>query len=273
MSEAELLRRIGLDERPAPDAEGLRAVHRAFVANVPYEDLAVQLGEVGPLDAGAAASRMLSGGRGGYCFELNGVLGALLEALGFTVARHEGVVGEHGARAAGDPVNHLVLTVPAGGTTWLVDAGLGEGWLDPLALEPGRQASGAFTWSIERDGDGWWVDHHDLGSFTGVSFADARVTLDAFAGPHRRLSTDPASSFVQTLVVQRPADDRITTLRARTLRVDRPDGREERVLDDREDLGRTLEALGIDAVALGPRRLTRLWDAACAQHAAYRASP
>ena len=40
-----LLDRIGLAAMPAPDVDGLRELHRAYVGSVPYEDLAVQLGE------------------------------------------------------------------------------------------------------------------------------------------------------------------------------------------------------------------------------------
>ena len=268
---APLLRRLGLDEPPAPDVAGLWAVHRAFVATVPYEDLAVQLGEAGPLKVPALGRQMLRGGRGGYCFELNGVLGALLEALGFTVRRHRGVVGVPGGRAAGDPVNHLVLVVDAGGSSWVADAGLGEGWLDPLALEPGTQGTDALRWTLDREDDGgWWIAHHEWGSFQGVSVDPEPVGLDAFHGPHRRLSTDPSSSFVQTLVVQRPYDDHVVTLRARTLRADGPAHGEQRVLDDVDDLARTLDGVfGIDPGALGQERLGRLWGQACAQHEAW----
>src|SRR5664280_2032353 len=106
-----LLRRIGLTGRPAADAAGLRVVHRAFVSHVPYEDLAVQLGESEPLDPLALVQRVLRGGRGGYCFEANTVLQSLLEALGFAVERRQGIVGARDAHAAGAPTNHLALVV------------------------------------------------------------------------------------------------------------------------------------------------------------------
>ena len=38
----------------------------------------MQLGETGPLDEAALAARVLADGRGGYCFELNTLLAALL---------------------------------------------------------------------------------------------------------------------------------------------------------------------------------------------------
>ena len=268
-----LLARIGLRERPPATSEGLRAVHRAYLGRVPYEDLAIQLGETGPLDLEDVAQRVLHGGRGGYCFELNGLLGALLEALGFEVARHEAVVGPRGSDG---PVNHLALVAFAGGEAWLPEAGYGEGWMEPLPLQPGRHAGGTtrFEWSIEREGDGgWWVGQHEWGATDGIAIRPERVGLGAFSAHHERLSCSPDSSFVQTLVVQQPSDDAITTLRARTFSVVGPGVGERRTLEDVEDLAATLrDAFGIDPEALGERRLDVLWGRAWDQHAAWLAA-
>ena len=38
------LGRIGLTDRPPPTLEGLRALHRAHLAAIPYENFDVQLG-------------------------------------------------------------------------------------------------------------------------------------------------------------------------------------------------------------------------------------
>ena len=95
---------------PAADVDGLFTLHRAYLETVPYEDLAVQLGETGPLDFPLLASRV-SSGRGGYCFELNTVLAGLLRACGFEVTHHQAVVGGEGL------TNHMVLLVPIDGET------------------------------------------------------------------------------------------------------------------------------------------------------------
>jgi N-hydroxyarylamine O-acetyltransferase len=259
-----LLRRIGLDETPPADA----AVHRAFVGSVPYEALAVQLGECEPLDPAALVERMLAGGRGGYCFEINTVLLMLLEALGFSVERHQSIVGERDALERGEATNHLALVAATPeGERFIAEAGWGEGPLDPLPLAAGPVTAGAFTYGIERDGDGWWVTQHEHGSTPGFHFADAVATLADFAPHHHRLSTAPDSSFVKTLVVQRPADDRIATLRARTFFVDGPDRRERTVIDDAGTFATVLdERFGINPDALGPERMGRLWAQASAQH-------
>jgi N-hydroxyarylamine O-acetyltransferase len=270
---ARLLARIGLDRAPAPDAAGLRTVHRAFLSSVPYEALAVQLGESEPLHAQRLVEHMLAGGRGGYCFEINTVLLTLLRGLGFEVQRRRAIVGERSARTRGEPVNHMALVVRLpDGERFLADAGIGEGPLDPIPLREGPYASGPLSWLLERDGDGWWFDQHQWGAVPGFWMSDAPASLADFAAHHERQSTAPESSFVKTLVVQRPHADRIVTLRARTLHVDGPGVRARDVLPDAAAFAAALEReFGIDAGALGGARMARLWAQACAQHDAWLA--
>jgi N-hydroxyarylamine O-acetyltransferase len=259
-----LLARIGLDRAPAADAEGLRVLHRAYLARMPYEDLAVQLGETGPLDEAALAERVVRDGRGGYCFELNTLLAALLREVGFVVTRHQAVVGGEG------PVNHMALLVHLDGERWLADGGLGEGFIEPLPFREGRFSIGPLSYSLEREpGGSWWVGQHEWSSFSGFRMVEEDSPVSAFEVHHRRLATDPASSFMQTLVVQQPRDDRIVTLRARTLSSVGPAVDDKRVVGDRDELAAVLaDVFGITA---GGPRLDRLWAQAAAQHEAFLA--
>ena len=140
------------------------------------------------------------------------MLAALLRSVGFEVTHHQAVVGGEG------PTNHMVLLVLIDGETWIADAGLGEGFLDPLPLREGTYDDRAVHVTLEREPAGtWWMTHHEWGSFSGFRMAAEASPVIDFEPHHRRLATDPDSSFVQTLVVQKPLADRITTLRARTL--------------------------------------------------------
>jgi N-hydroxyarylamine O-acetyltransferase len=272
----ELLRHLGLQERPGvADGEALRVVHRAFLEGLAYDGLTAQLGEHGPLDPDALVQRTLTTHRGGYCFEINTILLTLLEALGFAMERREGLVDAREARAGGAPTNHLALVATtADGERFLCDAGWGEGPVEPVPLRAGAHVQGPLTWTLERDGDdGWWVSQHAWGSTPGFRFGDEAVDLASFAPHHERLATDPASSFVQTLVVQQPHADHVTTLRARTLTRKGPEHDERTVLTSRDAFGATLrETFGIDPDALGAARVARLWDNACAQHEAFVSS-
>jgi N-hydroxyarylamine O-acetyltransferase len=257
-----LLQRIGLSARPEADAAGLHTLHRAYLARVPYEDIAVQLGETAPLDEAALAARVSGDdGRGGYCFELNTVLAALLRGCGFVVTHHQAVVGGEG------PTNHMALLVHLDGERWLADAGLGEGFVEPLPFREGATAIGLFTYTLAReDGGTWWMGQHEWGSVGGFRMTEEESSVADFQAHHHRLAHDPESSFVKTLVVQSPREDRIVTLRARTLSSIGPAVDEKRVLE-REEFAAVLRATF--GITVAGERLERLWSQAAAQHEAF----
>ncbi len=218
---------------------------------------------------------MLAGGRGGYCFEVNTVLRTLLTSLGFEVERRQGIVGPRDAFTSGSPTNHmaLVATTPEG-ERFIVEAGRGDGFLDPLPLAEGTWQPGGFPWSVERDGDGWWVvAEHGFTSTPGFRFADEPATLDDFAPHHHRLSTAPDSSFIGTLVVQQPQEGSIVTLRARTLSALGP-GIDETRGAPRAGCAwpqRCGSASASTPTRWEPKRMARLWRNASAQHDAFTA--
>ena len=258
-----LLKRIGLRSLPEADLDGLYTVHRAYLDAVPYEDLAVQLGETGPLDFAMLASRVISG-RGGYCFELNTVLAGLLRACGFEVTHHQAVVGGEG------PTNHMVLVVDVAGSPWIADAGLGEGFLEPLPLREGSTEIGPFSYGLRRESeDTWWMAQHEWSSFSGFRMQVESSLVAEFEEHHHRLATSPESSFVKTVVVQKPSADRITTLRARTLSVVGPAVDTKHVVASVDEFSSTLST--VFGIEICGERLERLWSQACGQHEEYLA--
>jgi len=130
------LARIGLNA-PRADAEGLRALQAAHLRAFPFENLDPLLGKVPDLSPAALWAKLVVGRRGGYCFELNGLLGQALEALGFPARRvmarvRRGLVP--GART------HLAWVVTLDGSEWLADAGFGgPAPVFPLLLEHGLE--------------------------------------------------------------------------------------------------------------------------------------
>ncbi|MFW5416779.1 arylamine N-acetyltransferase [Nocardiopsis sp. CNT-189] len=250
------LARLGRTGPRTPDASTLRALHRAQLASVPYENLDIQLGRTEPLSSAGVLAKITAPGRGGYCYELNGAFALLLEALGFQVARVIAAVGRKDDPA---PVwgNHLALLVRAGGTTWIADTGLGDGFTDPLPLRPGRHTQGPFTYEVERLADGeWWVGHHEWGAVPGYRMRTEPLPLSAFAPHHLRQSTSPESSFVQTLIVQRPLPDRTLTLRGTALTTDGPGGKHRLLLPDQAAFETALSTrFGIPTASLDTARL------------------
>ena len=84
------LDRIGFQGVPRPDLATLRALHRGHALAISYENLDVQLGRPMTTDPAAAFDKLVHGRRGGWCYEMNGVLGAVLSEIGFKVTRLAG---------------------------------------------------------------------------------------------------------------------------------------------------------------------------------------
>ena len=204
----------------APSVDALARLHRAHVERVPYETTWLHMGEPWTVDAMASVQRIAHGGRGGYCFHVNGAFSVVLEALGYHVTRHVGGVHDAGAPTAPALGNHLVLmvhdlpTVDNPDGHWLVDAGLGDGLYEPLPLIPGDYRQGPFTFRLAAEADGGWhLDHDELGSFAGVAITAEPVGMSRFEERHHVLSTSPQSSFARTATVQRRHADGVDILR------------------------------------------------------------
>jgi len=78
------LARIGYSGPVTPTAEVLRALHRAHMLSVPFENLDISRGRKIVVDQDACARKIVEERRGGFCYELNGLFNELLLDLGYT---------------------------------------------------------------------------------------------------------------------------------------------------------------------------------------------
>jgi len=162
------LRRMGVDFVPDTSPASLAALQTAHLTHVPYETMDVVMGIPFTLSPEAIYDKVVTRGRGGYCFELNGLFAWLLREIGFTVTEHFARF----LRDAGDAIpmrRHRVLRVRASdGREYLCDVGVGGACpLVPLPIvmnEPFTERAG--TWRLvphpfygtvveEKKGDAW----------------------------------------------------------------------------------------------------------------------
>lgn len=217
---AAYLRRLGLDDHLPPTAATLATVHRAHLATVPYENLAIMLGRPPSVDPDRCLERVARRGRAGYCFHQNAALEAALLGLGFTVERRHGHVWTDPAWRHHPLLNHLVLVVTGlptddnPGGRWWPDAGLGEGFWEPLRLVAGEVTDGPFRFRLDDVTDaGWSFGHDPAGSFRGIEVDDRPADHAAVAAGHRELSTPPDGVFTRVLVAQRRVPGGLRSLR------------------------------------------------------------
>jgi N-hydroxyarylamine O-acetyltransferase len=79
--------RIGFQGGRTPTLETLHAIHLAHATTIPFENVNSLRGEPVLLDLESLQSKLIDQRRGGYCFEQNLLLAAVLEQLGFHVTR------------------------------------------------------------------------------------------------------------------------------------------------------------------------------------------
>ena len=248
---AAYLRRVGLDARPAADLTGLTTLHRAHVMAIPFENLAIQLGEGVRLDPESLQDKLVRRRRGGYCFEQNTLFAMALEAIGMTVERREARVRP--APGVMLPRTHMTLSVTLGGREWLADVGFGgDGLVEPAPMDgatveqEGRRyrvaAEGPLRVLQALRGDAWTDQYAVLpGSVHAVDFEMANWFT----------STWPRSPFVQTITAQRVAAGARHILRNLTYTVARGDAVETREIsrDELVPLLRSIFDLDIPAGA------------------------
>lgn len=148
------LKRINYNGSRDPSAETLRALHYAHLLAVPFENLSIHAGDPIHLDDAALFDKIIRRGRGGFCYELNGLFAALLRVMGFEVKMLSARVAEEGGRYTAE-FDHMVLVVSID-QPWLVDVGFGDLFRYPLLLEESivqTQSCRAFRFAAE--GDAW----------------------------------------------------------------------------------------------------------------------
>ena len=196
------LRRLGVAASP-PSRDALFALHRRHVERVSWQSIDVFQGRTEPIGV-EASMRLISAGRSGYCFHLNGGFGGLLTALGYDVKWHRAGVQSRGAPPVIDGF-HVSLTVTLDGAGWVVDVGLGDMPWEPLPLKVGRYPQGGLTYEVAPPSvspTGWRLCHDPQAAFVGVDVDGAPVEWSAFLESHRHLSTSPQSPWVNLVVVR-----------------------------------------------------------------------
>lgn len=135
--------RIGLDPPPAADAAGLAVLQAAHRQSITFENLDVLLGRGIEIGSDAAFAKLVTRGRGGYCFEQNRLYADMLGALGIStrplLARPrlgltEGMI---------PPRTHVLLLADIAGSPWIADAGFGGSFVPPMPLVNGTEVQTA----------------------------------------------------------------------------------------------------------------------------------
>jgi len=260
--------RIGFSGEAGPDLATLRALHRAHLQAIPYENLDVQFGRTVTVDPEAAFDKIVTRRRGGWCYEMNGLLGAVLADIGFKVTR---MCGAATRETTGDGAigNHLVLLVDLPEGPWIADVGFGDGALEPFALRAAAFEIGGYALSLEQLDERWWRFHnHRFGGAKSFDFTLGPADPALLAEKCHWLQTAPESGFVLNAVAQRFRGEEILQLRGRVLNRVNPDGKTTRTLASADEFVSVLA----DDFDLDLPQAADLWPRVVARHEAILAA-
>ncbi len=208
MDVLEYLARLHYVKPLEPDAQTLRGLHLAHMLHVPFENLDIGLKRPIRLDQQALWEKLIVQGRGGFCYELNGMFAWLLKQAGFDVTYLNARVYGKQDRPGID-FDHLALLVriPEQAGRWLVDVGFGDSFHAPLDFaQPGEQVQGLRAYRLEQIPKGFevWQKNYE-GVWKRQYLFDLQprrfpVDYEAACTYHQ---TSPDSSFTRGSMISR----------------------------------------------------------------------
>jgi N-hydroxyarylamine O-acetyltransferase len=257
---AAYLRRIGYSGPLDPSVKTLRALHRAHLLAISYENLDVQLGVPLSLDPAAMFEKIVERKRGGWCYEMNGLFAWALRELRFDISLLGAAVGRE-QRGDAAAMNHLAILVHLD-KPYLADVGFGNAFVAPLPLAEGSHSDGRFDFRLQQiDGD-WWRFTNRPGSGDTFDFQLTPYELHAFEEKNRCLQTADESYFVQNLVCHRFTDEGVVTLRGAVLTTLTPTETREEIAQTRDQLAAILR----QHFELRPESIDDIWERVAARH-------
>ena len=144
------LSRIGYEGEVHCDVATLTQLVQKQLRSIPFENTEVQAGHIPSMVPEDIVEKVLGRGRGGYCYEINGVFAMALSAIGFEWYFAGARPMFYPARR---PKTHMVVIVRVDGKNYLCDTGFGGYALRaPMMIEEGEAV---------QDGDRFRMEHLD----------------------------------------------------------------------------------------------------------------
>ncbi|WP_435106215.1 arylamine N-acetyltransferase family protein [Arhodomonas sp. AD133] len=232
--------RIGYDGPREPTLATLHALQALHPAAIPFEAVDVLLDRGIDLSPTAVDAKLIGAGRGGYCFEHNGLLKRVLTAMGFHV---EGLLARvrwlAPAGTSPGPRTHMALRVTVDDVPWLVDVGFGACVpTAPLRMDTtSPQPTQHETFRVIPFGHDIMVQARVNDRWRPMYQLSPEAQLDEDYEPANwYTSQHPSSHFRDTLMVARTTPTARFTLQQGKFTMRRPDGRVERAILDADGI-------------------------------------
>ena len=261
MKLASYFKRIGYSESARADLATLNALMSAHVRAVPFENLDVYAERGLSADLDQMFDKIVTRGRGGWCYEMNTLFAWALGEIGFHVQRLSAGVrrAKLGDEALG---NHLCLMVTLD-QPYLVDVGYGGSQLYALPIQDAVTTHRPLQLALAKIDDGFWRLHEGgPGSVVSYDFKPGWCDEAMITKSHNFQISNPDSIFRKTLIAKIRRGDDYLALRGRSFETQKPGWKDTRILETPEQVAGILE----DVFGLVEPDLNRLWPKICERH-------
>lgn len=253
------LQRINYSGPLEPTKQVLFDIHRGHLTSIAYENLDIHLGTPVTVELEQIFDKIVTRGRGGWCFEMNGLFAWALREIGFDVTMYAATVGRETRKNAREG-DHLVLQVDLD-EPYLADVGFGTGFYEPLPLAAGHYRQDFLDVGLAFEGNRWHFDN-DPNTPPGYDFPLAKQVLSDFDDACDWLQTSPDSGFVKTTVCHLVQKNKLITLRGAVLKTIRPSGVTTRAIEDAEEYRQVIQ----NDFGLPIKNIGDLWSTVEAMH-------
>jgi N-hydroxyarylamine O-acetyltransferase len=203
------LQRLGFEAPPEPTLDTLRLLQLRHTGVFPFENLATISGAPVLIDLPSIEEKILVGGRGGYCYELNNLFFALLLELGFDARAISGRVVMNQPEGNWTARTHRLSLLTIDDVRYISDVGFG-GMVPtaPLLLDTeAEQATPHEPYRIEKQVDGYMLQAKVAGEWRSMYLFDLQRQEDIdYTIGNWYVSTHPESPFSQRLMVARTGE-------------------------------------------------------------------
>jgi len=252
------LSRLGL-ERQEPSLKYLKALQKAHLLHIPFENLDIHYGRKIILDYSKIYDKVVKRKRGGFCYELNGIFYHLLYHLGFDCHIISAEVMNSEAGEFGKPFDHMAIIVSLANQNWLCDVGFGDGIINPIKVvvnEP--QIDYTKYWKIETDADERLIlkESSDTSTYKStLRFTLEEKQLIQFMEMCEYHQNSPESTFTNKKLVTKLLPNGRVTLTGRKLKIhDLGESKEIELMNEDEFLSKLQHHFGISFKDLIPEK-------------------
>ena len=245
------LARLEITEPVQNDLDSLNRLLFAQLTHIPFDSLDVWGAGICPsMKLNDIYEKIVETGRGGYCFELNTLFRALLNALGFDA--YQTVAFILNPDGTPQPPAHNVILCDLNGTRYFMDVGYG-GPVPYQVLELKEGAQDAFCLKKE---DIWYVYrsiNEDIRPL--IAFRDVPVTVNELIPLNFYISQRPDSHFRHMIhLSKRNADGSVFALDGKEFKIHTSQGVTLREVTNIEDVKEIMSTyFGMDP-SLAPLR-------------------